>query len=101
MTTGVYRDNPLGIQEEVPQKDIDFWCNLCQFPTFIANETGLTYKCTEPWQIQRCWDKTGAIAGEWHKQHECPFIHLNQPCRCNDFKSIEEAFKAVGLEYRH
>ncbi len=86
--------NPIGQPEIVPQKDIDFWCDLCQFPTFAT--TGQT-KCTESRQIQRCWDADNAIAGEWHKRHECPFIHQGQKCRCNDYASIQKAFEAVGL----
>lgn len=98
MGTGIYKNNVFGEREEVPQEHIDAWCDLCQFPTFTATETGKTYKCTEPWQIQRCWDGTNAIAGEWHKQHECPFIHQNQICRCNDYKDIKEAFVAAYID---
>lgn len=92
MSTGIYKEGVLGNQEEVSQEHIDFWCGLCQFPLGLG-------KCTKQQHIQQCWDGTNTIAGEWHKQHECPFLHQSQPCHCNDFKTMEEAFKAVGLEY--
>lgn len=91
MATGIYRDDIINGLEEIPQKDIDFWCGLCQFSLESP-------ECSKE-SIQICWDKVGASAGEWHRQHECPFIHLGQSCRCNDFEGIQEAFKATGLEY--
>ena len=94
MGTGIYRRHPLGGTEEVPQKDIDYWCGLCQFP-LIGGGQG----CGTKEAIQQCWNESGAVAGEWHKQHECPFINLGQECHCNDFKTIEEAFKVAGIKY--
>lgn len=91
MGTGIYREGILG-KKEVPQRDIDFWCALCQFP--IGKE-----KCTEKVDIQRCWNEIGSVAGVWHRLHECPFTHKGQKCRCNDFKNMKEAFAAVGLKY--
>ena len=91
--TGVFKTNIFGVLEEIPQKDIDYWCSLCQFP--LARE-----KCKEKALIQQCWDEGMAIAGKWHLQHECPFVYKGQECRCNDFKTIEDAFRFVGLEYK-
>ena len=93
MATGVYRAGILG-EEEVPQKDIDFWCGLCQFP--IASDG----KCQAKAQIQQCWNEIGAVASVWHRLHECPFTHVVQKCRCNDFKTLQEAFASVGLVYQ-
>lgn len=101
--TGIYKVNVLGQRVEVPQKHIDAWCNLCQFP--------LESPVCSKESIQICWDKSGAIAGEWHKQHECPFLHKGiqqklgyiagkpEPCRCDEFFTIEEAFRATGIPY--
>ena len=86
---------------EVEQKHINAWCDHCQFP----------YQ--EPWclipNIQRCWNESYGIAvtlaeGKqghiWHLQHECPFVHKGEACRCNDFREIEEAFQAAGVLLR-
>ena len=94
MSTGIYRQGIIG-REEVEQGHIDFWCELCQFP-LIGGKQGCK---GDKSAIQQCWDGANAVGGEWHKQHECPFIHLSQPCRCNDFEDIKEAFKAAGLNY--
>ena len=90
--TDIFKHNMLGELEEIPQEHIDYWCQLCQFPLAKG-------KCRKKALIQKCWDESGAVAGEWHKQHECPFIHQLQPCRCNNFKTIKNAFRAAGLEY--
>ena len=92
MGTGIYRVGILG-EEEVPQKDIDFWCSLCQFPP-----DGV--KCQTRESIQQCWNEIGAVASVWHLLHECPFTHVGQKCRCNDFKTSQEAFASVGLVYQ-
>lgn len=92
MPTGIYRAGILS-EEEVPQKDIDFWCSICQFP--IGKE-----KCTEKVDIQRCWNEIGVRANAWHLLHECPFHHQDRVCICNDFKNIQEAFAAAGLKYK-
>ena len=89
--TDIFKHNMFGELEEIPQEHIDYWCQLCQFPA--------KGKCRKKALIQKCWDESGAVAGEWHKQHECPFIHQLQPCRCNNFKTIKNAFRAAGLEY--
>jgi hypothetical protein len=93
LSTGIFRRNPIRELEEVPQKDIDFWCGQCQFPYGEG-------KCKDKAFIQRCWDETGAVAHNWHLQHECPFAHQGHRCRCNDFKGMKEAFLAAGLEYK-
>jgi len=102
-STGIYKTNVFGEREEIPQEYIDAWCSICQFPLE-------TPECSKE-SIQMCWDESGAIAGEWHKQHECPFIHKGiqqklgyikghpEPCRCNEFPTIEDAFKAAGIGY--
>lgn len=92
MATGIYNMGMFG-REEVPQKDIDFWCDMCQFPLNPDS------RCTDKDMIQSCWSETGAVAGVWHILHECPFIHQTQECRCNDYKTIREAFKAAGRAY--
>jgi len=92
MSSGVFRRNILGELEEIPQDQIDYWCKLCQFPLVEG-------KCKDKALIQQCWDEGGAVAGKWHLQHDCPFVHKGQPCRCNDFKSIKNAFRAAGLTY--
>jgi len=94
----ITRLNPIGQPEIVPQKDIDFWCSLCQFP-FPVNGQKCKIQLLSQFLIQKCWDDTNAIAGEWHKQHECPFIHQGQECKCNYSDSIEKAFEVAGLEY--
>ncbi len=93
MSTGIFRTNPIGQLEEVPQKDIDFWCSQCQFPLRLGG-------CSTSELIQQCWDEGGAVAHKWHLQHECPFVHSGQSCRCNDFKNIRSAFRAAGLTYK-
>ena len=92
MGTGIFRKGILG-EEQVPQKDIDFWCSQCQFPL-----EGV--KCQTLENIQRCWNEAGSVAGVWHLLHECPFAHVGQKCRCNDFKTHQEAYASVGLVYR-
>lgn len=92
MGTRIYRSGILG-SVEVDQSSLDFWCNLCQFPIQLK-------KCQDRVLIQMCWDHSESKAGKWHQQRECPFIHKGQRCRCNDFRSIAEAFKATGLEYK-
>ncbi len=93
MSTGIFRRNPIGQLEEIPQEQLDFWCQLCQFPLVEG-------KCKDKASIQKCWDMGQAIAGMWHIQHECPFRHKVERCRCNDFKTIQEAFRSAGLEYK-
>ena len=94
MTTGIFRFNQIGECEEIPQKDIDFWCSRCHFPLGPA--------CSfDKALIQQCWDEGSAIAHQWHLQHECPFAHKKEECRCNSFKSIEEAFQSAGLKYKY
>lgn len=101
-STGILRHNFWGDLEEVPQEDIDHWCQQCQFP--YGEE-----KCREKDLIQRCWFELQAIAKTlnlsleahvWHLQHECPFIRKGEACRCNAFGTMEEAFQAAGLEYK-
>lgn len=101
MGTGIYKHNIIGELEEVKQEQIDAWCQLCQFPYDEEEIDGkwVKVKCKRKELIQQCWDDCGAIVGNWHKQHECPFIHQGKPCRCNEFKTIEEAFKAAGVHY--
>ncbi len=91
MSTGIFRRNIVRELEEIPQHQIDYWCQLCQFP--LATEG----KCTDKAQIQECWDKGSSIGNKWHLQHECPFAHKGEACRCNDFKTINDAFRAAGL----
>ena len=91
----IIKRNIFGEVEVIKQTDIDFWCGLCQFPP-----RNLDGKCSKELELQNCWTWSGAEGGKWHKQHECPFTHKGEPCRCNNFKTIEEAFKAAGLEYR-
>jgi len=93
VSTGIFRRNVVGELEEVKQKHIDFWCKTCQFPYGEG-------KCQDKALIQKCWDASGSVAHNWHLQHECPFAHQGQTCRCNDFKTIEDAFLAAGLEYK-
>mgnify|MGYP001558695110 CR=1 FL=1 len=93
MATGIFRTNVIGELEELPQEHIDYWCHLCQFPLAEG-------RCKDKALIQKCWDGTGSVAGRWHFQHECPFIPQGQRCKCNDFETIEEAFRAAGLDYK-
>lgn len=104
MSTGIFKRNIVGELEEVQQEHIHAWCEQCQFSYYRERR-----KCQGRLLIQRCWYELQAIASTlnivseahiWHLQHECPYIHTGLPCRCNDFKTVEEAFKAVGLEYR-
>jgi len=101
MGTGIFKRNVIGEMEEVPQEHIDYWCSQCQFPYDEEEINGVwvKVKCKSKEAIQRCWDDCGSIGALWHKQHECPFIHQGQHCRCNRFKTIEKAFKSAGLEY--
>lgn len=102
MTTGVFKHNMFQELEEVDQKAIDYWCQQCQFPYGES-------KCQSKELIQRCWFElhgiaqtldVGSEAHIWHLQHECPFVHQGERCRCNDFKTVEGAFQATGLEYK-
>jgi hypothetical protein len=102
MSTGIFRRNPIGELEEVKQEHIDYWCNQCQFPYGAE-------RCQDKNLIQRCWNEHQAIAETlnveseahiWHLQHECPFIHQGTQCRCNEFKTIEEAFQAAHIRYK-
>lgn len=104
MTTGIFKRNIFGELEEIKPEHIHYWCAECQFP---YGDEGR--KCQGRLLIQRCWFELQAIASTlkveseaniWHLQHECPYIHKGLPCKCNDFKTVEEAFKALGLEYR-
>lgn len=100
--TEIFRRNVLGELEEVPQRDIDYWCGQCQFPYGLE-------RCRDKALIQRCWLELQAIAATlkqpseayiWHLQHECPFVHKGERCRCNDFRAMLAAFEAAGLKYR-
>lgn len=104
MSSSIFKRNVFGELEEVKPEHIRDWCEQCQFPYGDGRK-----KCQGRLLIQRCWYelqaiaitlKVGSEAHIWHLQHECPGIHTGLPCKCNDFKAIEEAFKAVGLEYR-
>ena len=90
MNTKIYRHHPIVGAKEVPRKDIDYWCGLCQFPIEPP-------KCTSQTAIQQCWSDSDAGAGEWHKRHECPFIHRDQPCRCNDYLHIPSFPHSVSI----
>ena len=92
MATAIFQTNPVGQREEVSQKYVDFWCRECQF-SFAKDGK----RCQSKALIQRCWNVSTATANEWHRQHECPFIHLGQECRCNDYPTIGEAFIGAGL----
>lgn len=93
MGTGIYHEVVPGIVEEILQKNIDYWCSLCQFPLDYV-------RCQTRESIQKCWNDIGSNAGAWHIFHECPFTHVGQQCHCNDFKTRQEAFASVGLVYR-
>lgn len=93
----ITRLNPLGQREVVPQRVIDFWCRECQY-SFAKDKK----RCRSKTLIQRCWNEAKSLtgensAGEWHRQHECPFIHQGQECRCNDYPTMGEAFVGAGL----
>ena len=88
----ITRTNSLGQREVVPQRDIDFWCRQCQF-SFATDGK----RCRSKTLIQRCWNNSTSNANEWHRQHECPFIHQGQECRCNDYPTIGAAFIGAGL----
>jgi hypothetical protein len=77
---------------EITQEDVDMWCGLCRFP--IEGK-----RCKDKETIKACWGKS-PNAHQWHLQHECPFAQKGQVCHCNDYKSFEDAFKAVGLKYK-
>ena len=85
----IFRDSPLG-RERVLQKDIDFWCEECEF-SFAKDRK----RCRSKALIQRCWNAKDA--NEWHRRHECPFIYQGRECRCNDYPNIKEAFEGAGL----
>ena len=85
--TGIY--NVHGF--EVLKKDIDHWCDECQFP--FEGE-----RCRSKDAIQKCWRvKT---AHEWHMLHECPFFQKGLSCRCDEFSSVKDAFAVAGVPYR-
>lgn len=93
---GIYRQSFFpGEPEHVPvePEHVKAWCKECQFP---YTEGG----CKTRGDIQKCWDVSEAIAGKWHLQHECPFVHKGEKCRCNDYRTIKAAFKAAGIEYK-
>ena len=97
MVIDIFRTDPLGQRVIVPQRDIDFWCRECQYS--LAQDGK---QCRSKSLIQRCWNGSGGKgftvnANEWHRQHECPFIHQGQECRCNDYPTIGEAFTGAGL----
>ena len=92
MGTGVYHEIIPGMPEELTQPQIDYWCQMCQFPI----EKG---RCQTKELIQKCWNEVGSIAAVWHRLHECPSVHQNKPCHCNDFKNMKEAFAAAGIYY--
>ena len=103
MSSGIFKHNVFGELEEVKQEHIDAWCEQCQFPYSEPR------RCQGRDLKQRCWFELQGIASTlnvgseahvWHLQHECPFVHQGQKCRCNDFKTVEEAFKALDLKYR-
>jgi len=100
--SGISKRSVFGELEEVKQEYVDAWCAQCQFPYGRQKCQGRDLK-------QRCWFELQGIASTlnidseahvWHLQHECPYVHQGLPCKCNDFKTVEDAFKAVGLEYR-
>ena len=82
---GIFKKNVFGEIEKVPEEHIESWCKDCQFP--YGKE-----KCKTKELIQKCWDESsderGPVANKWHQQHECPFIHKEEKCFCNDFKTI-------------
>lgn len=92
MVINIFRTNHLGQREIVSQKNIDFWCRECEFS--LAKDGK---RCRSKTLIQKCWNESTSIASEWHRQHECPFIHQGQECRCNDYPTIKEAFVGAGL----
>ena len=91
MVINIYRTSPLGQRKRVSQGSIDFRCRECQYS--LANDGK---RCRSKALIQRCWD-TAQNINEWHRQHECPFIHQGLICRCKDYPTIEEAFRGAGL----
>ena len=91
MVTAIFRNGIIG-REEVPQKHIDFWCRECQFS--LAKDKK---QCRSKSLIQKCWNGSNSNAGQWHRQHECPFIHQGKECRCNDYPTIAAAFTGAGL----
>ena len=93
MGTGIFNEIIPGFPQEVSQTNIDFWCNQCQFPLVEG-------KCKEKADIQKCWNRAGSNAGFWHLLHECPFNHVGQKCRCNEFKERRDAFASLGLVYQ-
>lgn len=102
MSSGIFKRNIFGELEEVKPEHVRAWCEQCQFPYGDR-------RCQGRDLIQRCWFELQAIATTlkidseahiWHLQHECPYIHRGLPCRCNDFKTVEGAFREAGLEYR-
>jgi len=92
MATRITKTDFMGGSVEVEQKHIDYWCNLCQYPDIEG-------KCKTKEQIQLCWDTTQAGGNRWHNKCECPFVHRGLECHCNDFKTIKDAFKSLGMEY--
>ena len=92
MVINIFRTNPLGQREVVPQRYINFWCRECQFSLATDGK-----RCSSKALIQQCWNTPTATANKWHRQHECPFIHQGQECRCNDYPTIGEAFIGAGL----
>ena len=93
MVINIFRTNALAQREAVSQSNIDYWCRECQY-SFAKDKK----RCRSKALIQRCWNETSkSTASEWHRQHECPFIHLGQECRCNDYPHISDAFMGAGL----
>lgn len=67
---------------EVSQSDIDFWCNLCKYPT--EDE-----RCKKKSNIRKCFSLNNAH--DWHLAHECPMAHGGEPCRCNELAQLKAA----------
>ena len=91
MVINIFSTNSFGEREILSQDAIDYWCRECQFS--LAKDEK---RCRSKALIQRCWNER-TTASEWHRQHECPFIHQGQECRCDDHCNIADAFIGAGL----
>lgn len=76
MGSGIY-----SVAGEVDQKNIDYWCAQCKYPTEGT-------RCTKKENIQECFDLPNA--NTWHRKHQCPFVHNGQECICNQVKHLDK-----------